>query len=484
MNYLSTMFRTNQSQIEKENIELIKFFKDNANNNNVIILKKIINKNRDDEVYFLHFIQEIITTSINDKKLYLLNKKNIDRIPHYSLILQTHKSISSYKDLYDDIVLGFIKLLKTSNDDYILIDFNIMLNNTPDIDYKDTETYYMPDLYNIIVLLGKAYRQKYEFRLINHGLKHQIDKIKKILNRDNDDDDNTQIKNDTELSRLLSSTLANVDDNIQIKNDAELSRLLLANLDNKKIYLYNILLSLKQFIDNDTNNIIGNIFPYNDIETLKSYYICYLEAIINYFIKINKLYILQVDTKQFFLKQIIEKSQNIYENIYNGDYYLFKTKNGEYILIKKSDIKKTDFDIIIKNLNHLNSNSITFEFNNLNFADIIITNKLLHTILSIGGYNENDYMKLYNIFDYINRIYQMLHTYNPNMDIVTGGNIDIFQIHTNKKNNAAYINYNNIKSYFYKDNNKIFIKINNKIVYLNKKILSYDKNLNNYFIKI
>ena len=69
-------------------------------------------------------------------------------------------------------------------------------------------------------------------------------------------------------------------------------------------------------------------------------------------------------------------------------------------------------------------------------------------------------------------------------EATTGGSNNKYQIYSDKKTNFAYIKYNNKKSYFYKkeNENKIFIKIDNKIINITKKLLSYNSKLNSTFL--
>jgi hypothetical protein len=69
-------------------------------------------------------------------------------------------------------------------------------------------------------------------------------------------------------------------------------------------------------------------------------------------------------------------------------------------------------------------------------------------------------------------------------EATTGGSNNKYQIYSDKKTNFAYIKYNNKKSYFYKkeNENKIFIKIDNKIINITKKSLSYNSKLNSTFL--
>jgi hypothetical protein len=344
--------------------------------------------------------------------------------------------------------------------------------------YKDSNSYYNVDLANIIDILNatikNANRPEYTFDLRNFESNIQINKYKK------------------KSEYLIQNSLIPED---ELKNDDNLNTLLLRNLEDNKIYLYNILLSLKQYINNETNiQVITKLFPDNNpdnnLENLISYYKFYIRLIINFFIKNNKLYILVYDNK-FVLKQIIEGSHektiymydSIYDNIYNGDYYLFKTKNEEYILINKRIIQEKHFDIIIKNINDYSSkSSIIFVFNSLNFANILLNSNLSDNSNNIGEYNTKNIEQIYHKLGYIDKLYSILYTSNKLK--VNGGNKKKYEIHNNKKNNEAYIKYNKKKYYFYKNNKKIFIEINNKIIYLSKKSLNYDKNLNTYFINI
>ena len=68
---------------------------------------------------------------------------------------------------------------------------------------------------------------------------------------------------------------------------------------------------------------------------------------------------------------------------------------------------------------------------------------------------------------------------------IIGGTKTKYIINNDTKTNRAYIKYNNKKVYFYKkDNNKIFIEIDKKIISITKKIFSYNNKENNYYIKL
>ena len=474
MDYLQKLFfntSKTSAQINREKEELINFFKKNANPKRKINLRQIINSDDIDKRYFIEYIYNIITLAIREEKLYILNKEIVNNKPHYSLILQTFNSISKYKNLYDDIEIRFIILFKTLKDDYILIDPNILLID----DDNNYEPYYYYDLINI---LDEIKDSVYEIKIKELNLSNELNEFKRKVE--------IEEKKSLELIDLSSKT--------NFENDDNLTTLLLNNVENNDIYLYNILISINTHIDfekdyKDYNINLRKKFElshYDDnVETLKSYYIKYLKNIIKLFIDNRKLYILDYDKQTFFLKQIIDDSaemkkyiyEKIYEEIYNGDYYLFKTKNDEFLLIKKSRINRNDFDIIIKNVNKSNSSTIKFVISHLNYAQFIDEKDYNMS------YYDYEFKRTHNLI-YMNRLYNMLNAQVYKDSEVAGGNKNKYQIHTNKKTNTAYINYNNKKYYFYKSNNKTYIKINNKIIYLTNKSLSYNKNINTYFIKI
>jgi len=169
-------------------------------------------------------------------------------------------------------------------------------------------------------------------------------------------------------------------------------------------------------------------------------------------------------------------------SILENEYSLYRTLRNDYILCNKSEIKKQDLEKIVEEISikaneeyNLSSNEIFnlpkyLKKNDINFYNLL-AKKATHTAPIFN------YTKI--VFDITETIYT---DYIENTITRGGGNK--YNINTNKKTNLIYINYNNKKSYFYKNDNKIYIKINNNIVYLTKKSISYDEKLNSYFVKI
>ena len=117
---------------------------------------------------------------------------------------------------------------------------------------------------------------------------------------------------------------------------------------------------------------------------------------------------------------------------------------------------------------------LTFEILDFNLPNHIINHKTTIFNKLIKQINNNEHVNI----SFLKNLYL---THNFSNDMKGGKNK--YKIYINNKTKFAYINYNNKKSYFYK-NDKIYIKIDNNIVYLTKKSVSYDKKLNSYFLKI
>jgi hypothetical protein len=162
---------------------------------------------------------------------------------------------------------------------------------------------------------------------------------------------------------------------------------------------------------------------------------------------------------------------------------LYQIANSYLIIKDTSNLNEKTFAFISK----LKDENINIEMKYLNLPEYLIETKI-----------NSDYIDK-SIIE-VNKIYYGLEKEerrrrsepepeeeeyeDDETEATTGGSNNKYQIYSDKKTNFAYIKYNNKKSYFYKkeNENKIFIKIDNKIINITKKSLSYNSKLNSTFL--
>ena len=176
--------------------------------------------------------------------------------------------------------------------------------------------------------------------------------------------------------------------------------------------------------------------------------------------------------------------------IVNNEYAIYKTNRNEFIIF---DVKHVTNDDLEK-LCSLNNCTLHIK-NKFNLPEFIRENdERLKNYLSkkyiYPRFNEDKidnlmYYEHNNTLIFFDKISSLYNKYiSLEQPLKTGGN-NKYKICINKKTNYAYIIHNKKKCYFYKNENKIYIKLaNNNNIYINKKLLSYDNKSNSYFIII
>lgn len=178
------------------------------------------------------------------------------------------------------------------------------------------------------------------------------------------------------------------------------------------------------------------------------------------------------------------------DDIANNIYKIYKTNRNEFIIVDINHVTNDDLETLCRLNNcklHINNKFNLPEFIGKNDERL---KKYLSKQYEYPQYDPDNTGKLsnlkdngtFNFFDKISTFYDKYISLQQSQ--TTGGNNNKYNICTNKKTNYAYIIYNKKKSYFYKNENKIYIKLANNNFYINKKILSYDSNSNSYFIII
>jgi hypothetical protein len=197
---------------------------------------------------------------------------------------------------------------------------------------------------------------------------------------------------------------------------------------------------------------------------------------------IQETYTSQFDTPEFampYLNTITNNNGSITINIPSfikpnspinkqPELKLYKIANSYLIINDASNFNKKTHAFI----SNIKNYKISLKY--LNLPEYLIKEKI-----------NNDYIDKIIIKD--NKQYydlEMERRLTAETEATMGGSNNKYQIFSDKKTNIAYIKYNNKKFYFYENENKIFIKINNKKINITKKILNYNNKLNFYFIKI
>jgi hypothetical protein len=132
-------------------------------------------------------------------------------------------------------------------------------------------------------------------------------------------------------------------------------------------------------------------------------------------------------------------------------------------------------------ISKLKDENINILFQYLNLPKYLIENEINSHYIDKSIIEAN---KIYYNLENIERLRRSEPEIEDETEAITGGSNNKYQIYSDKKTNFAYIKYNNKKSYFYKkeNENKIFIKIDNKIINITKKLLSYNSKLNSTFL--
>lgn len=204
---------------------------------------------------------------------------------------------------------------------------------------------------------------------------------------------------------------------------------------------------------------------------------------------IQETYTSQFDTPEFampYLNTIISDDGLIEIDIYSfikpntpinkqPKLKLYQIANSYLIIKDTSNLNEKTFAFISK----LKDENINIEMKYLNLPQYLIEKGINSDYIDKSIIEAN---KIYYVLENDERIRRSRP--EDETDVTTGGSNNKYQIYSDKKTNFAYIKYNNKKSYFYKkeNENKIFIKIDNKIINITKKLLSYNSKLNSTFL--
>jgi hypothetical protein len=308
--------------------------------------------------------------------------------------------------------------------------------------------------------------------------------------------DNNIILDNVSLN-IIYDTLYYIDKQFKLDVNVDFKKIMIHSY---KIFLYNFILYL--YIYNyklyklDKNEVIAGTSIFNISQLQLSSSEIYIKMRDNFtnedtdLTESNFNYDNSITFKKHISSEVIQ-SNNLYftiaiENLINNKYTIYKTNNNDFII---TDITNEDLEFICR------SNNFTLNINNkFNLPEFISENCEIFKNYLLKKYvypqfnaNGRDNLLMWHklgtfkIFDNISFLYDKYMSLKTSETI--GGNNNKYKICINKKTNYIYIIYNKKKCYFYK-NNRMFIKIDNNNIYINKKLLSYDNESNSYFIII
>ena len=182
-------------------------------------------------------------------------------------------------------------------------------------------------------------------------------------------------------------------------------------------------------------------------------------------------------------------------NILN-DFKIIQFGGIDYDIRTFYDFISNFYKITNKKYKHKNNSYIIMlDTNQLKFRGIYVEDEIHKLAEKLGIDNiffaDTDKAIPYKVLtNYISDIYKDNEwiTYENHLipTSMSGGKIkDKYKINIDKKTNFIYIKYNNNKVFLYKNlKDKIFITLDNKVIYITKKNFNHDKKTNKIYIKL